>query len=302
MRPNLCATPTEDDIHAYLKAAGFLFVSPKLDGVRGLVDGQQMLSRSLKPIRNKFVQNAIAGIGGAFHQQQNLHGYDGELIVGDPTAKDCYRTTMSQVMSYDGEPDFTFYVFDRWDLNGQDFAHRFGRLESNGRVKVLEQIMVTSVDQLYLCEESYLAAGYEGLIIARPDTTYKFGRSTPKEGGKCKLKRFVDSEMRVTGVEELMRNMNESKENELGYGARSSHKENMVPGGTMGKLVGVDIHDGREVKLGTGFTAAERDEIWRHRERELGKVWKYKHFPVGVKDKARHPVALGRRDPLDLLS
>lgn len=300
MRPMLCASPTNDDIHAYLKVCGYLFASPKLDGVRALVSigettdhGQDVLTRSLKPVRNRFVQNLLG--------RMNIHGYDGELIVGDPVAEDCYRKTMSQVMSYEGEPDFTFWVFDRWDLD-LPTSGRLGRLSSRGCVKVLPQTVVRSVDELLAYESVQVGLGHEGVIIARPDMPYKYGRSTVREGGKCKLKRFVDSEMVVTGMYELRRNQNESIENELGYGARSSHKENMVGGDTMGGLIGNDIHTGVEVKLGTGFTAAERDELWRRGDKEIGQVWKYKHFPIGVKDKARHPVALGRRDPLDLLS
>jgi DNA ligase-1 len=277
---------------------GYLFASAKLDGVRALSTHEGVLSRSLKPIRNRWLQDQF------LYRQEPCFGYDGELIVGDPTAKDCYRKTMSQVMSFEGEPDFTFWVFDRWDLADLSTSQRLGRLEveASSRVKVLPQTIIHSVDELLAYEAENVRLGFEGTIIARPDMPYKYGRSTVREGGKCKLKRFTDSEMVVTGYYELRRNMNESVENELGYGARSSHKENMVAGDTLGGLIGTDLVTGIEVRLGTGFTAGERDIIWRHREAEIGRIWKYKHFEHGAKDKARHPVALGRRDPLDLLS
>ena len=86
------------------------FVSVKLDGIRCLVIDGVAVSRNLKPIRNKHVQACIG--------KTEYNGLDGELIVGDPFAKDCYRVTNSGVMSEDGEPDFSFYVFDAFDAEG----------------------------------------------------------------------------------------------------------------------------------------------------------------------------------------
>lgn len=294
MRPNLCATPTQEDLARYLREDGYGYASFKLDGVRAMEQDGELVSRTLKPIRNRWLQETM--------RVYDTRGLDGELIVGPMNAGDVYRKTMSQVMSYDGQPDFTFYVFDRRDLGAMPFSQRLGRLgESRGRIKVLEQRLITSPEDLAAFEAEAIEFGAEGVIYCRPGAEYKEGRSTAKEGGKCKIKRFVDSEMMVTSVEELMLNQNEAVVDFLGYKTRGLSKAGMVPGGTMGKLIGVDIYTGIEVKLGTGFTAAERAEIWRYREQEIGRIWKYKHFPVGVKDKARHPVALGRRHKDDLL-
>lgn len=298
MKPNLCATIKSDEqIEAYLKEDGFGYVSYKIDGVRAIVDGNMFMSRSLKPLPNRAVQAALSG--------NIFDGLDGELVVGDRFAGDVFRRSSSALMSHDGEPDWTFWVFDLQSPEDRFFERieyyaELVRLGANPRVKVLEQKIVRTVAEVNAFEVEALKLGAEGVIYCRPYAVYKEGRSTPKQGGKCKIKRFVDSEMIVTGVEELMRNQNEAEMNELGYMARGHSKAGMVPGGTMGKLIGTDIHTGVEVKLGTGFTAAERDEIWAGRDLEIGKIWKYKHFPVGVKDKARHPVALGRRAPGDM--
>lgn len=299
MKPNLCATIKSDEqIEAYLKEDGFGYVSYKIDGVRAMVSGNKFMSRSLKPLPNRALQAAITS--------NIFDGLDGELVVGDRFAGDVFRQSSSALMSHDGEPDWTFWVFDIQLSDGTFFEQRIRQYEELvkfavwPRVKVLEQLRVTSVAEVNAFEEKALKLGAEGVIYCRPYAQYKAGRSTPKQGGKCKIKRFVDSEMVVTGVEELMRNQNEAEMNELGYMARGHSKAGMVPGGTMGKLIGTDIHVGAEVKLGTGFTSAERDEIWANRDAEIGKIWKYKHFPVGVKDKARHPVALGRRAPGDM--
>lgn len=82
-----------------------LLASPKLDGVRAAVQNGIVVSRNLRPIPNKWVQLLFGN--------PNLEGCDGELIVGDPTAKDCFRRTQGDVMRVDGKPQVTFYVFDR---------------------------------------------------------------------------------------------------------------------------------------------------------------------------------------------
>jgi DNA ligase-1 len=82
-----------------------LLASPKLDGIRAVVLNDQLVSRTLKPIPNNFIREALS------HPQYD--GLDGELIVGEPTDPGIYLKTNSAVMSVDGEPDFTYYVFDQ---------------------------------------------------------------------------------------------------------------------------------------------------------------------------------------------
>jgi DNA ligase-1 len=81
-----------------------ILVSPKLDGVRASMQGGVLLSRSLKPIPNKFVQELFANLP---------EGTDGELIQGNP-ADDPYRRTISVVMSDEKPCDgIKLYVFDQ---------------------------------------------------------------------------------------------------------------------------------------------------------------------------------------------
>src|SRR3954463_13358332 len=56
-----------------------VLTSPKLDGVRCIIQGGVALARSLKPIPNVNVQKALKGLP---------DGIDGELIMGEPTARD----------------------------------------------------------------------------------------------------------------------------------------------------------------------------------------------------------------------
>jgi DNA ligase 1 len=269
-----------------------LLASPKLDGIRCLIVNGQAVSRTLKPIRNQHIQRLLGN--------PDLDGLDGELIVGEPTAPDCYRRTDSAVMSAAGEPDFRFYVFDRWDSSDR-FGLRISStltVSSRYEIKNHPHFKVHDTKELESYESEVLDAGYEGLILRDPTAPYKMGRSTEKQGWMLKLKRFVDAEAIVVGYEEKLHNWNEAITDERGYTKRSSHQENKVGAGTLGALV-CELQ-GIQFAVGTGFDDATRTLLWSQRDTLAGRIVKFKHFPVGAKDRPRHPVFLGFRSSEDL--
>lgn len=273
-----------------------LYASAKLDGIRGIVENGALLSRSGKKLPNRHLQ-------AYFKAHPELNGLDGEIIVGEPNAKDVFRVTTSAVMSEDGEPDFIFYVFDDVTEPNQPYhvRQRIVMLKAdNARVQVLDQVTVNNAEELREYEEKVLALGYEGLVLRAIDGRYKFGRSTTKEGLLLKLKRYEDDEAEVIGFTELMSNQNVAKEDAFGRTERSSHKDNMVPKNTLGALIVKDLKTKIEFQIGTGFDEQTRKEIWRNQNQLLGKIAKYKHFKVGVKDAPRFPVFIGWRDKIDM--
>ena len=284
-------------------------VSPKLDGLRGITTDGPMLARSLKEIPNRRIQELYRGL------PANL---DGELIAGDPTAEDVYRKSESMVMSDDVPVDgLVYHVFDiqedaPWEERQAHLNAIFDGLTpfdiaDGASITLVPQVTVNSLPELLELEAKWVGTGYEGVITRKPGSPYKHGRSTLREGYLLKLKRFVDGEAEVIGVTELMHNGNKAKTNELGRTARSHKKAGMVPMGVLGALVVRDVKTKVEFEIGTGFTAAEREQImlayWRNPGYDpdpIGQLAKYKHFPVGAKDKPRHPVFLGWRDARDL--
>jgi DNA ligase 1 len=286
-------------------------VSPKLDGFRALVIDGVVVSRNLKPIRNKHVQKLFGKL--------EFNGYDGELIVGDPTAPDCFNKTSSGVTRADGEPDVTYYVFDNFLADG-GWTERFGDSNAtyNKNVILVPHDIASNKDEVTCFEELYLGLGYEGLMIRAVNGPYKQGRSTTREGWLLKLKRFQDDEALVIGMEEKMHNANEATTNALGHTERSNHQENLVPMGTMGALIVRDMNTDVVFNIGTGFDDITRDWWWTliqsttgvetllnnggidYRWVEPNLIVKYKHFSVGAKDKPRFPTYLGIRDKDDL--
>jgi len=308
-RPML-AEAAEDD-----KLKFPLLASPKIDGVRATVQTGRFISRSNKPIPNDHIQRTLAAYG--VGENNVFDGYDGELVLGDPTDPDVYNRSQSNIMSHKREFDFTFYVFDLIPVRpGVDGGKTWQRQETlnmhstsltfAGRfpdwIKVVKQTLIHNKAELDAYEEEMLNEGFEGVIVRRLDAPYKHGRSTVNQGYMLKIKRFVDSEIKITGFEELEHNVNEAFKNELGQTSRSSAKAGKVGGDTLGALVGVDISNlpGTTVRLGTGFTAEMRQYIWDNRQALLGAVVTYKYFPKGMVDGPRHPVFKGFRDPADM--
>ena len=270
-----------------------VLVSQKLDGIRCLIIDGVAVSRSLKPIRNDYVQSIIG--------KPEFNGLDGELIVDNPYASDCYRVTNSGVMSKDGEPDFNYHIFDRWD-DPRGFMDRYASLlrhNLTSRFSVVPHRWAYSEDDLLRIDQAHLSLGAEGVMVRSLNGPYKQGRSTMREGVLGKLKRFFEEEYQVIGFEERLHNENEATINELGYTERSSHKENKLGRGDLGALV-LQTKDGVVFKCGTGFDDDVRRYIWRQKTYLLGRFAKVKSFSVGVKDAPRFPVFVGFRSREDL--
>jgi DNA ligase-1 len=269
-------------------------VSQKLDGIRCLIVDGVAMSRSLKPIRNEYVQSVIG--------KPELNGLDGELIVGDPYAPDCYRVTNSGVMSKDGEPDFFYHIFDRWD-DDRGFADRYASLlrhNLSARISMVPHRWAYSEPDLLHIEQVHLEFGAEGVMVRSLDGPYKQGRSTMREGILGKLKRMSSDEAEVICVVELEHNMNPATINALGYTERSSNKNNKMSSGTMGSLSVKSTSTGAVFNIGTGFSSDDRSWFWANRDNVSGLLITYNHFPIGRKDLPRFPAYKGIKDRDDL--
>lgn len=278
-----------------------VLATPKIDGIRCITrekiisdmfdtDAVEAVSRYLSPIRNRHIQKILG--------EYRLPGLDGELITWTNGKMDKYNDVQSKVMSYEGNPEFTYHVFDlveplpHWDRCAW-LKDKLVFPEDSVFRKILPRL-IENEQNLLAYEEACLELGYEGVMLRSIDGPYKFGRSTEKQGWLLKLKRFEDSEAIIVGFDELLRNGNESEINALGLAERSTHKANMIPGNTLGALK-VMSPEGIEFNIGTGFDDMTRQQIWFKRNEYLGKTVKYKHQPHGAKEAPRCPVFLGFR-------
>src|ERR1700686_2661693 len=77
-----------------------VLATPKLDGIRCLIQNGQAVSRNFKPIQNTHIRTELS--------KGLPDGLDGELILEGKE----FNEVSSAVMSEDGTPDFRYYVFD----------------------------------------------------------------------------------------------------------------------------------------------------------------------------------------------
>jgi ATP-dependent DNA ligase len=291
--PTMLAQAIElDQINAELFSAGPLLVQPKLDGIRVQVhNGVAYSGRNLKLLPNEYIQSWCQ----AYLTHEHL---DGEMTVIDnegqtlgfantPSDSGEDRGIESHLMTRLGAPNFVYTVFDelhhptlRYELRLNLADTCVGFLQSIGqgrRIKRIVSVATNEVDFLEGLMDCYIGP-YEGIVLRLASGPYKHGRSTFNERYLLKYKSFVDDEAYVLYMEELIR-------------------DDGTRGNTLGALVCRSANFEETFKIGTGFTSAQRDMIWRGG----GKYWHqqltYKYQPHGTKTRPRSPVFLRFRQP-----
>lgn len=255
------------------KIAYPVYTSPKLDGIRCLVDfGMNALSRTSKLIPNRYVREMLRDISAI--------GFDGELITYSESGQmDRFEDVSSKIMSAAGQPNFRFHVFDTFHDPQEPYEHRLDRIRNNmrfsdfaGYLEIVEANIAHDLDELFQHHARYTAAGYEGTMIRSPGGPYKFGRSTVREGYLLKLKDFQDAEATI-----------------VGYTERLNHDPSL----------GAFVMQWGEVEfsLGTGFTEEQRVEFWQRRDEMVGKLVTFTYQGIGTGGRPRFPSFKGfRRD------
>ena len=274
-----------------------LLATPKLDGIRCLRIKGKTVSRKFLDIPNQHIQKMMANLP---------DGLDGELMIPGGT----FNQVQSAVMSEDGEPEFEFWVFDYVSSSlTKGYRDRIAdlvKLDLPSFCVPLTPIEIKDIDQLNWFEEQCLAGGHEGIMTRTPNSPYKCGRATEREGYLLKVKRFKDSEAVILGFEEQLENTNEAEKDAFGRTKRSQAIEGMVGKDTLGKFLVREIGDtpwnGKEFAIGTGegLTEVLRKQIWDSRDKYLGKIVTYKYQPHGIKELPRLPIWKGFRDKRDL--
>lgn len=306
-RPNLAASTDDYD---WSKLQFPVYVSPKIDGIRCVTHPTLgPVSRSLKPIPNKFIRDYLA--------HPALRWLDGEIVVGPSHAADVFNQSQSGVMSHGGEPDFSYLVFDNFEAghmcgfgirindasNVVDAAITAG-FAHESQVRVLPQVMVHNLDELNAFEAGVVEDGFEGAMVRSPGGKYKFGRSTLREQGLLKMKRFIDDEAEIIGWEPLMRNLNDPVVDALGLQKRGYSKEGKVADDRLvGKFIVRGCAGSRwhniTFSIGSGLDdnlrLRYREAIRTNVDSPIGKKVAYKYQAHGSLEAPRMPIFKGLR-------
>lgn len=291
-----------------------VLLQPKIDGVRAVNLTGRLTGRSLKEFGNSYLTEQFSRPG--------YRGFDGEIAAAKETHPDLCRLTTSAVASYEGKPLVTWHVFDLITeaTVGLRYSDRYYALlekinsmpaDLAARLHPVPQITCSDIDAVEYQDDAMLDLGYEGSILRDPNGAYKSGRSTIREGGLLRIKRFADAEGIITAVHEGQTNGNEATINELGHTERSTHQANMTPNGMVGTLTisllqpisagGKTLPKGADVIISAGrLTGAERAHYLANPNDIIGKIAKFQYFPKGVKDKLRFPTFQSIRSPEDM--
>lgn len=291
---------------------------PKVDGVRGLNSEGVFFARSMKQHANLYTR--------AFYSQNIYNGLDGELAAEHECHPDLCRLTTSATSTIEGQPYTLWHIFDQYFGEGdaRPYKQRYDEMKlyveqlwakgQGQNLRIVPLVICNTLEELLEWDAKWLEMGYEGTIIRDLDRKYKEGRSTVREMGLLRIKRFIDGEAVVLEIHEGEENQNEAQVNELGQTYRSTHQENMVPNGMVGRLICRALNDITDPS--TGNVVIQKDQIitvspgkMSHDKRRhyfenqgllLAQIVKFKFFPKGIKDKPRFPVFVSTRAEEDM--
>lgn len=317
-RPMKSATPTEAELQALPWP---MWGSPKIDGIRCVIHPSLgPVTNTLKSIPNSYVRDYL--------NKAPAQYLDGELVVGEPSNPKSFHATTSGIMSFAGEPNFTYLVFDDFSagntcgfgIRKEDARERVERC-ADSRIQFLEQVLLHSYEDMLGYEEMCVGMGYEGVMLRHPQGFYKFGRSTMRQAWMVKVKRFIDDEAVIIDWEALERNNNTPEINALGLQRRGHSQAGKTYDDTrVGRFLCRGVPgsrwDGVEFWIGSGLDDDDRlrfREVIRYidnldpitlRKAEvqnsnypIGKTITFKYQAHGNKDAPRTPIWKGiRRD------
>lgn len=244
---------------AGIEPAGYL-VSEKFDGVRAFWDGRVLRLRS----------GRVLAPPAWFVARLPAEPLDGELWLGRGRF-DALAASVRRTVPVEAEwRELRYLVFDLPESGGQ-FAERAERLRGLvGRIGwdqlvAVEQWQLGSAAELQAKLDAVIGAGGEGLVLHRADALWVGGRSD----ALLKLKPQDDAEAVVIGH----------------LPGKGRHT------GRLGALR-VRTPDGREFRLGSGFSDAERDT-----PPPLGATVTYRHRGLTSQGLPRFASFLRVRDP-----
>lgn len=245
-----------------------VIATPKYDGVRGILhEVYGLISRASKPIPNIYIKEILENL--------KVYGLDGEILTYTNGKVDGFNVTQSKVMTEDGRPDFKFMVFDDFSDPEKTYLVRLEIAKNKIKqidspfVELTELRSIHTATELKIYEEK-CAAMSEGLIVRNNDMSYKFGKSTVKEGGLLKIKRFMDDEGIIVEVNKILNGLN-----------------------AVGSFT--ILWKGKLFNLGNGWSDVEAMEMWRNRHELMNAKVTFKYQEIGANGAPRFSSFLGIR-------
>jgi DNA ligase-1 len=264
-------------------------VEPKLDGVRCLAIATagdvEFVSRTGRVFTSfDHLKEPLMEAVAAWEKAGARAGgivLDGEVVSGS------FNKTVSEVRKKETEAkDARFFAFDilpledfkAADLIDVPFSDRrdtlrqfLKRFDKEAPFKLLPSYIVNSVEEIHFYNAKFRGKKLEGTIVKDRAAPYKKSRSH----GWLKIKAQESVDVRVTGVFE-------------GTGKYKGH---------LGGLV-VDV-DGKEVRVGGGFSDGQRVDFWNDQGSVVGRLIEVEYHEKTPDGSLRHPRFVKFRDDKD---
>ncbi|ELS3715264.1 DNA ligase [Vibrio fluvialis] len=200
--------------------------SEKLDGIRAIWNGKQLLTRNGNPIyAPRWFTDPLPD-----------YALEGELWAGRGHFALVQQTVLDHTPSDEAWRKIDFMLFDMPDAAG-DYTKRYYNLihvvdsASSKHIKYIEHTPVLSEQELLRYLDTLVNENGEGIMLRKVTARYQAGRSNDL----LKLKKHQDAEARVVGYK-------------IGNGKYK---------GLMGSVL-VRTDEGTEFYVGTGFTDEQR--------------------------------------------
>jgi len=252
-----------------------LCVQPKYDGYRCIYYKGDLWTRSGLIMPNK---NLTAYFSNLMVIDDYI--FDGELYLHGSTFQSLTRT-----LGADDAPipkGLKYFVYDCMPVS--DWEAQKTKLSYNDRLKLINELVngtianhrkvidtptdlaqnPAEVIEIY---KKYLKNGYEGCMLKAQEGKYQWKRVTIKSGEMVKLKPFKSEDLEIIDVIE-------------GEGKFQ---------GTLGSIIVSSCHIAA-TSVGSGFTDADRKEIWSNKNKYIGKTAEVKYFGITEDKVLRHPI------------
>ena len=236
------------------------WMSEKLDGIRAIWDGKNLISRLGNPFpAPKWFLDKLPKNNGMI--------LDGELFTERKNFQETVSIVRNSGMNKEWEK-ITYMVFDIPSMKDTfesryQYLERFLNTHQSSSIKLLEHTKCVNMEEMETKLDTIIKLGGEGIMLRQPKSEYVEGRSNTL----LKVKNFYDAEAIVIDIAD----------------GRGRHK------GRMGALI-CKMESGKQFRVGTGFSDAVRND-----PPKVGSIITYR-FQELTKDKIpRFPSFVGPR-------
>ena len=175
-----------------------------------------------------------------------------------------FQVSSGKIRSHGKVANAVYNIFDTCQ-DGLGFKQRYNILCSLNlpeKVQVVKHVLTASQAKIDTTYAKAIAAGYEGLVLKTPDHLYQEKRSIDWQ----KMKEVQSADLRVVGF----------------FEGKGKYED------SLGGII-VEHYTGVEVKVGGGFSDADRDYIWKYQMKYNGAVAEVLYHEVTPDGSLRHP-------------